>query len=182
MIIWVNGAFGSGKTSLVGELSRRWPAPLVFDPEQVGYLLTEIVDAPTGNFQDLPLWRRQVIDLTLGLLTDYERPILVPMTLVNAQYLEEIFRGLQAADVPVHHFFLKVSEETLIRRIDARTLHPHSPERDEKAKQWCKSQIASCTAAVDALPADTVVLDGERSLSNLADEVLTRLGRPETRE
>ncbi|MFI9587033.1 hypothetical protein ACIHCQ_35635 [Streptomyces sp. NPDC052236] len=33
MIVWVNGAFGSGKTTLVEELHRRWPAALVYDPE-----------------------------------------------------------------------------------------------------------------------------------------------------
>lgn len=51
MIVWVNGAFGSGKTTLTSELHRRWPEALVFDPEQIGYLLREIVKVPTGNFQ-----------------------------------------------------------------------------------------------------------------------------------
>ncbi|MFF7612233.1 hypothetical protein [Streptomyces lavendulae] len=37
MIVWVNGAFGSGKTTLVAELSGRWPEALVYDPEMVGF-------------------------------------------------------------------------------------------------------------------------------------------------
>ncbi|WP_346172782.1 AAA family ATPase [Streptomyces cuspidosporus] len=176
MIIWVNGAFGSGKTTLVGELHRRWPAALVYDPEQIGYVLRDIVDVPTGNFQDLRLWRRQVVSMAVGLLEEYERPILAPMTVVNPQYAAEIFGALGEAGVAVHHFFLKVPSEVLARRIDARSVAPHDPERDEAARRWCKAQIAHCVAAADTLPTDTIFLDGERPCQKLADEVLTHVG------
>jgi hypothetical protein len=176
VIIWVNGAFGSGKTTLVEELHRRRPAALVYDPEQIGYLLQEIVEVPTGNFQDLPLWRRQVVSMALGLLAEYGRPLLVPMTLVEPRYVAEIFGALEEARIAVHHFFLKVPSDVLARRIDARTVHPGDPERDQAVRRWCKAQIAPCVAAVDTLPAETVFLDGERSRQELADEVLGRVG------
>ena len=54
MIIWLNGAFGSGKTTLTEELHRRLPDAVIFDPEYVGYVLTQAVPAPTGDYQDLP--------------------------------------------------------------------------------------------------------------------------------
>jgi hypothetical protein len=54
LIIWLNGAFGSGKTTLTEELHRRLPDAVIFDPEYVGYVLTQAVPAPTGDFQDLP--------------------------------------------------------------------------------------------------------------------------------
>ncbi|WP_331744549.1 TmrB-like protein (plasmid) [Streptomyces sp. NBC_01136] len=44
MIVWVNSAFGSGKTTLVDELRPRWPEALVYDPEMVGYVLRALVD------------------------------------------------------------------------------------------------------------------------------------------
>ncbi|WP_445527872.1 AAA family ATPase [Streptomyces cyslabdanicus] len=176
MIIWVNGAFGSGKTTLGDELHRRWPAALVYDPEQIGYVLRGIVEVPTGNFQDLRLWRRQVAGMAVGLLEEYERPILVPMTLADPGYVAEIFGALEEAGATVHHFFLKVLPEVLARRIDARSVAPHDPERDEAVRQWCKARIEQCAAAADALPADTIFLDGERPCQELADEVLTRVG------
>ncbi|MFC4777768.1 AAA family ATPase [Paenibacillus sp. GCM10023252] len=39
MIIWVNGAFGAGKTQSASELHRRLPNSFVFDPENAGYYI-----------------------------------------------------------------------------------------------------------------------------------------------
>lgn len=176
VIVWVNGAFGSGKTTLVEELRRRWPEALVYDPETVGYVLREIVEVPTGDFQDLRLWRRQVVHLAVGLVEEYQKPVLVPMTLINAAYVEEVFGALKDAGVVVHHFFLEASEEVLSKRIEGRSFTPDDPEQDERVRQWCKSRIESCTAATSTLPSDTVFLDGELTTTELADDVLARVG------
>ena len=40
MIIMVNGAFGAGKTSVANELLRRLDGAMLFDPEEVGFMLT----------------------------------------------------------------------------------------------------------------------------------------------
>ncbi|MFE6338738.1 AAA family ATPase [Streptomyces sp. NPDC057798] len=176
MIVWVNGAFGSGKTTLVDELRQRWPEALVFDPEMVGYVLREVVAVPTGDFQDLRLWRREVASLAVGLIEEYHRPLLVPMTLVDPAYAGEIFSALKdAAGIDVHHFFLKVPREVLEKRIDDRSFTPDNPEQDERVRRWCKSRIESCMAAADTLPIDTVVLDGELSPQKLADQVLAQV-------
>ncbi|MDT0426907.1 AAA family ATPase [Streptomyces salyersiae] len=175
MIIWVNGAFGSGKTRLVDELHRRRPDALVYDPEQTGFVLRNIVEVPTGDFQDLPLWRSQVAGMAVDLVRAYGRPVLAPMTLVDPGYAEEIFGALEAAGVKAHHFFLDVSARTLEARLDARVVAPGDPERDELARRWCKAQIARCLAAAETLRPGTVRLDGERPTGELADEVLEYL-------
>lgn len=175
LIVWVNGAFGSGKTTLVDELRLRWSEALVYDPEMVGFVLREIVEVPTGDFQDLRLWRRQVGELAVGLVEEYRRPVLVPMTLVDPGYAGEIFGSLRGAGIDVHHFFLKVSREVLERRIDGRSFTPGDPEQDERVRSWCKGRIAPCMAAADTLPGDTVFLDGELAPGELADQVLARV-------
>ncbi|MFC4333125.1 AAA family ATPase [Streptomyces andamanensis] len=177
MIVWVNGAFGSGKTTLVEELRLRRPDALVFDPELVGFVLRRIVEVPTGDFQDLRQWRRQVVGMAVGLVEEYGRPVLVPMTLVDPAYLAEILGGLKDAGVEVHHFFLQVPEDVLVGRIDGRSFTPDDPAKDEEVRAWCRSRIASCLAAVDALPPDTVLLDGRSAPSDLADAVLARIPR-----
>ncbi|MET8826293.1 AAA family ATPase [Streptomyces sp. NPDC004610] len=175
MIIWVNGAFGSGKTTLVDELRPRWPEALVYDPEMVGYVLREIVEVPTGDFQDLRLWRCQVADLAVGLVEEYRRPVLVPMTLLDPDYIGEIFGVLKGAGIDIHHFFLKVPPKILAERIDGRSFTPDNPEQDEKVRRWCRDRIEPCMAAIGTLPGGTVFLDGELAPRHLADQVLTRV-------
>ncbi|GGK20201.1 hypothetical protein GCM10011583_60130 [Streptomyces camponoticapitis] len=176
MIVWVNGSFGAGKTTLVAELHSRWPDALVYDPEQVGLLLREIVDDPTGDFQDLPLWRSQLVSLALGLLKEYERPVLVPMTLVHPLYMSEVFGALAAAEVTMHHFFLKVPTDVLERRLRARAVPPHDPEAEAAGLAWVMERVVRCVAAADTMPAGTVFLDGERPTAELADDVLKQVG------
>jgi hypothetical protein len=109
MIIWINGAFAAGKTTLAEELERRLPDAMPFDPEYVGYILIKWVPpADSGDFQDIPLWRRLVADFAIGMAADYGRPLIVPMTLVNDGYRAEIFGLIGRAAIPVLHVFLDV--------------------------------------------------------------------------
>lgn len=174
MIVWINGAFGGGKTTLVAELHNRWPEAIVFDPELVGFAVRDIVPVPTGDFQDLRLWRSQVVSMAQGLIAEYGRPLLVPMTLVNPIYLEEIHGALREAGCELHHFFLNVSAETLGRRIDAQRFTPDDPDRDERVRVWRRAQIERCVSA--KLPQETVTLDGELETSTLADQVMRHIG------
>ncbi|MFI0723203.1 AAA family ATPase [Streptomyces sp. NPDC021224] len=177
MLIWVDGAFGSGKTTLVAALRGHLPDALVFDPEQVGALLTGIVDCPTGNFQDIPLWRRQVTGLAVGLHEEYGRTLLVPMTLTASAYTDEIFGGLRDAGVPYRHFRLQVPVEVLLERIDERHRGADGdPARIEAGRRWCREQTARYAAAPPGLPAGAVVLDGLRLPAELAGQVLAVVG------
>lgn len=55
MIIWINGAFGAGKTQAAYELLRRTDRSVLCDPEVVGYGLHRMVPRGVrGDFQDLP--------------------------------------------------------------------------------------------------------------------------------
>lgn len=176
MLIWINGAFGSGKTTLAEELKARLPDALDYDPEYVGYLLTKWVPAPESrDFQDLPLWRRMVAGFALGLWEEYRRPVIVPMTLVNARYRDEIFSALHAADVPMLHVFLDVPADVLRGRILGQVMIDGVEQSDE-SREFRLRNIDRCVAARDGLPDGTLVLRGdEHPPAELADLVLARL-------
>jgi adenylylsulfate kinase-like enzyme len=71
-VIWVNGAFGAGKTTLSERLLAEDPRLLLFDAELPGYMVREIVPLPpSGYFQDLRVWRRSVVDTAVALLQEY---------------------------------------------------------------------------------------------------------------
>ncbi|MDI4406207.1 hypothetical protein E7U89_24780 [Escherichia coli] len=45
MIIWINGPFGAGKTTLAKRLRDRRSKSLIFDPEEIGFVVKETVPA-----------------------------------------------------------------------------------------------------------------------------------------
>ncbi|MFF3150967.1 ATP/GTP-binding protein, partial [Streptomyces sp. NPDC057927] len=56
MIVWINGAFGAGKTSTARELIDLIPNSTLFDPEVIGGELAHLLPAKrlaeVGDFQD----------------------------------------------------------------------------------------------------------------------------------
>ena len=173
MIIWLNGAFGSGKTTLTEELHRRLPDAVIFDPEYVGYVLTQAVPAPTGDFQDLPSWRHLVVEHALTLRRFHPATLIVPMTLVNRQYFDEIIGTLRKAGENIVHIFLDVPADVLETRIRTQVLDPSDPRRDESARQFRLKNIGRCVAAAKEQPEDTLMLRSDlMSPAQLADAVL----------
>jgi predicted kinase len=174
VIIWINGAFAAGKTTLAEELERRLPDAMPFDPEYVGYILAKWVPpAESGDFQDIPLWRKLVAEFAVGMSADYGRPLIVPMTLANHGYRAEIFELIAQAGIPVLHVFLDVAAAELRRRIDAQVLAPDNPEQDAQARAFRHRNVDAGVAARAGLPADTLVLRADQHTpAELADLVL----------
>jgi hypothetical protein len=177
MIVWINGAFGGGKTTLAEELHRRLPQAMPFDPEYVGYILRRWVPPPdSGDFQDIPLWRRMVAEFATGMSAAYGATLIVPMTLVNRQYREEIFGLISKAGDEVLHVFLDVPADELRRRIDAQILVDDDPEQDAQARAFRHGNVERCLRARDELPAGTLVLRGDQHTpAELASLVLQAL-------
>jgi hypothetical protein len=62
MLIWLNGAFGVGKTQTAHELQRRLGDAHVADPELLGFAMHKMLPAAArGDFQNLPEWRAGVV-------------------------------------------------------------------------------------------------------------------------
>jgi 2-phosphoglycerate kinase len=97
MIIFINGAFGAGKTTTAEMLVSRIPHSLLFDAEEVGYFLRNVVGPIVAfdDFQDLPLWRTLTITATKMLRESYDRTLIMPMTIWYEPYFDEIMAGLR---------------------------------------------------------------------------------------
>lgn len=176
LIIWVNGAFGGGKTTLTEELHRRLPDAVIFDPEYVGSVLT-LASPHQRDFQDLPSWRHLVTEHALTLRRFHAATLIVPMTLVNRQYFDEIIGTLREAGEKVLRVFLDVPADVLEPRIKAQVLCPGDPERDDSARQFRLKNIGRCVAAAKEQPEGTVMLRSDlMNPSQLADAVLAAVG------
>ena len=98
MIIWLNGGFGAGKTTLAEELHRRLPDAVVYDPEDVGLMLWKWMP-PNGDFQHLPSWRELVVATALSLRRHHADTLIVPMSLIRSGAAVPP-RGATAAEPP----------------------------------------------------------------------------------
>ncbi|MEU6931322.1 NUDIX hydrolase [Streptomyces sp. NPDC046385] len=154
MIVWINGAFGAGKTSTARELVELIPNSTLYDPEVVGGGLSLLLPpkrlAEVDDFQDLPIWRRLVVDTAAALLAEVGGVLVVPMTLLRQEYRDEIFGALAARRIEVRHVVLTPDETILRERIDTRREHPGDPDAEDRARRWCHRHIEPYRAALDA--------------------------------
>lgn len=137
MIIWLNGAFGSGKTTTAFELHHRLKDSFVYDPEKVGYFLTryEPKEFRGDNFQDKPLWRQFNYKMIKNIALNYKGTMIIPMTIVKEAYYYEIISKLRNDGIRIDHYVLGASEDTLIKRGRSRLCFKNS---------WSVKQIPFC--------------------------------------
>ncbi|MEU3353164.1 NUDIX hydrolase [Streptomyces sp. NPDC037389] len=163
MIVWLNGAFSGGKTSTAKELTRLIPGSTLYDPEVTGgalrYLLPPKRLSEVCDYQDLPIWRRMVVDTASALLAEVGGVLVVPMTLLRQEYRDEIFGALASRAIRVRHVVL-TSEETILRTwIEGRVEFPDDPVRSEAVRQWGRDHVASYREALSWLRGDALVVD-----------------------
>lgn len=163
MIVWINGAFSAGKTSTARELIDLIPNSTFYDPEVLGgalrFLLPQKRLAEVDDYQDLPIWRRMVVDTAAALIAELPGVLVVPMTLLRQEYRDEIFGGLAARRIPVCHVLLATEETILRERIAGRDELPEDPDGSARVREWACEHIEPYKAALGWLTADAHVID-----------------------
>lgn len=159
MIIMVNGAFGAGKTSAANRLVEEIPNSMLFDPEEIGFMLMKMVPqqmreekAGSEDFQDLSMWREWTVKLAERFLHEFGKHLIVPMTIRRADYLAEIRGGFEATGEKTFHFCLIASKETIHERLRM---------RGEEEGNWVFRQTDKCVDAF-ALGGFDETIDTER--------------------
>ena len=176
VIIWINGGFGAGKTTLAEELHRRLPDAVVYNPEDVGLMLWKWM-RPNDDFQHLPSWRELVVAIALSLRKHHADTLIVPMSLIRDAYRAEILGGLDDAGEEVLHVFLEADAGVLRKRINARVGIPVNRGADQSAREWALSRVDTAIAAAARQPGGTLILRSDRlTPAELADEVLAAAG------
>lgn len=174
MLIWINGAFGAGKTQTTFELHRRLIGAHVADPELIGFALQKTLPAATaGDFQDLPQWRSAVIETLRQADAAHPGPVLVPMTLVNDAYFDEIMGGLRASGVDVRHYALIANAETLRARLNRRIAFLKTGLRRET---WAMQQMERCITALAQDRYATHVPNDDRTVDEVVEWIAADAG------
>jgi hypothetical protein len=121
MVIFVNGAFGVGKTTVARLLVERLPRSALFDPEPLGVVLQRLIRPfkHVDDFQDLRAWRAWSIRL-IRFLRGLRRIIVVPMAFSNEGYLREFVTQTRRIDVETFHFCLVAPLAVVQQRLQYR--------------------------------------------------------------
>ncbi|HGA1281555.1 TPA: hypothetical protein ACIRIJ_001536, partial [Streptococcus suis] len=83
MIIWLNGPFGVGRTTLANILHKRIENSYLYDPELLGDFLQHQLPQTVcpENFQDYSVWRQSIYKIVFDLATKTDKIIIIPMTI-----------------------------------------------------------------------------------------------------
>lgn len=176
MIIWINGPFGVGKSTLATMLAPMIDSGMIMDPEVLGAYLHRFVPlSPTGDYQDLELWRSLTVHGITELRRIYDATVVVPMSLLNPNYIDSMLGALSTQGETLLHVFLDTSDTALIRRIEAHSIDD-DPEVNAGVRQRRLSHLAEAKAARSCMPESTLWLDATtRSPHQLAAQVLEQL-------
>ena len=170
-VIWLNGAFGVGKTTVARALAAGLPGALIVDPEDIGRMLRRIIPAAvsTSDFQQIPSWRRLTVAAIESLLRDH------PGAARRADdgrrsgvYFDETVGRLRQAGITVHHFTLAAGPKTIRRRLLWRVSVPW-------ATWWAWRRVQRCTCALRSPLFATHVDTENRSVSDIVATVISEL-------
>ncbi|RXK17774.1 hypothetical protein [Macrococcus sp. DPC7161] len=100
-IIWINGAFGTGKTTCVEMLNKIINNSIIFDPEISGNMINSILPSKLKlyDFQDYKEWWIINNLLLKKLFYETTKIILIPMTITNQVYFYEILKEYHITNV-----------------------------------------------------------------------------------
>jgi chloramphenicol 3-O-phosphotransferase len=168
-IVWLNGAYGAGKTTCAFELHRRLPGSFVYDAENIGYWIRK--NSPKSlhceDFQNHPQWRMFNREMLMWLANGFNGTVIVPMTLVNSRYYDEIVRNLSDNGVSVYHFILDASRETLLKRLNKRL---------DRGNTWAKAQIDRCLAAFKQEITEMKISTDNRAIDEIIADIAANCG------
>lgn len=167
MILWVNGPFGAGKTTLCRALLERMPDAHVFDSEWVGEMLLHVLSEPrpVQNFQDWSAWRTLTVEAIAAVHAELGGTLIVPQSVLVESYWAELSAGIRDRGLTLRAVTLDVEPAELERRI-------RTDEVETGAVEWRLEHIARYRDARDWLARETEFIDATtRTAVELAEAI-----------
>jgi len=171
LIVFINGPFGVGKTTVAKLLVQKIPGAMLYDPEVIGSFLRRVLGPLKGvdDFQDYALWRTLVVGGARLLRKTSARTLVVPMTVWRRDLFDPIIAGLRRVDGDLSCFRLTASRDALMDRISSDT-------EDRDAYAWRISHVEVCLKASRDRAFGTEIRTDDREPEEVADRILKIVG------
>jgi len=173
MIVMINGAFGSGKTSTAYMLQSFISNSMIFDLEEIGYMLRKLVPEhlrdeheQTDDFQDMDLWKVLTVQTAKQLKQKYNKHLIIPMTIYKIENFTYIVNGLREIDRNLHHFCLIASEETIQQRL---------AKRGDELGGWTYQNTPKCVSAFNDQQFHEHIVTDELRIEEIVDIIIEKL-------
>jgi len=167
-IIWINGPYGVGKSTLAEKLHELNPNSFIFDAEEVGNAVRGNIPKELFNgyiFENYNLWFRNIVELLIEIISKYSGDIYIPMTLVNKDSFNKIANPLKEYGLNVEHILLESTYEVV---------HDRILSRGEQEGCWCMNNIELCLANQSTFKNVRRIESIGKTVDELASEVLIR--------
>lgn len=138
MILWIDGPYGVGKSTLAEELFKLNKNSFIFDAEEVGNAVRDNMPKELFNgyiFENYELWFTTVTELLKEIVGKWGGDIYVPMTLTKKDSFDKIAIPLKNSGAKITHLLLEADYENVKNRILA---------RGEEENCWCMQNINLC--------------------------------------
>jgi hypothetical protein len=98
----------------------------------------------------------------------FDGVIIVPMTLVNHQYYDEIISRLTKEGVNVKHYILYAEKDTIEKRLNKRL--------ERGGDTWAKVQIDRCIYAFNHFIKEEKIITDNKSIDSIVEELAEKSG------
>jgi chloramphenicol 3-O-phosphotransferase len=166
-VVWINGCFSTGKTTVATLLAERLGNAFILDPESIGAALRDHLVPPQlypGDFQDLGLWRSFTRDAVLDAAERVDGFVVVPMTIARDDYFEEVI-GAVGLRVRLDHFTLMASRETILKR---------ESMRPDDTGEWARKTIDRVLPVLESARFAEHINAETQTVEQVTDDILRR--------
>jgi len=175
-LVWINGDFGVGKTTLAKRLRSQIAGSALYDPEYLGYLVRDLTEQQYPDFQDWPIWSELLVACAQRLVASDYPMVIMPMTILDPVRRARIAQSLGELDIDFVDVLLLADDDELRARITNDILFPEDPERDQSAQEWRLSRIGSARRLLEAGCPGTVPIDTTgRTVDQLSETMVSLL-------
>ena len=177
MILFLNGSFGVGKTTVGRILRRHIAGSVLYNSEWTGSVLMHLPikfrGSGTDDFQDIHLWRRSVVKGVKFFRFFARETVIVPMAFCRKDYFDEVVGEILQFDNQIRIFCLQASFETIVKRLEKRGEKIESGEYN-----WSIRHAKECTDSLKSEYFGEIIVTDEKNAVEVAAEILKRMNIP----